>query len=133
MQEHSDPALFPERINLPWESTLPATGGRKTFLSPKTEFKTRNLYTQILLRFLTNIQTCFFDLSIPHKFIVSFSKKYKSCFSWSLFRSPNYETSIYVKLILFLLLTCLLAIIRPAKRTQGEEPSPPHKSFLLIF
>ena len=66
-------------------------------------------------------------MPIPHQFIVSSSKKYKSCLFWTLHRSHFYETSMCKNsnVFLFLLLICLVSMLllfhaQEPKRVEGE-------------
>ena len=52
------------------------------------------LLLDFLLTELSTQSISFFVLSIHHKFILSLSKKYKSCLLWSLLKSHVYETSM---------------------------------------
>lgn len=77
--------------SLPVKSKFPASGG-KTPLLPKTEFRLRDfsIYTSLVasLGYYPKPQFCAdsslirrfaFALPVPHRFIVSFSKRYTSC------------------------------------------------------
>lgn len=55
----------------------------------------------------------FFILSIPHKYIVSLSRKYYSGLLWPLFRSSFSKTSMHMNsnVFLFLLFICFVLIL----------------------